>query len=191
MSPLTTPEYAEAIIKSLDARADVGMGWSLTWKIALRARLFDGERAHSLLKKAMVLADASLGRFGVYPNLLNALPYQIDGNFGATAGVAEMLMQSHRNELHLLPAIPSAWADGEVSGLRGRGGFEVTMAWRNKKLVSAQVKASADRACMLRTDVPLKVQNAAYRCEKDANGYYLTTFHIKKSKTYRVVADNI
>lgn len=191
VSPLTTPEYAEAISKSLDARADVGMGWSLTWKIALRARLFDGERAHSLLKKAMVLADASLGRFGVYPNLLNALPYQIDGNFGATAGVAEMLMQSHRNELHLLPAIPAAWANGKVCGLRGRGGFEVTMAWQDKKLVSAQVKASADRACTLRTDVPLKVQNAAYRCEKDVNGYYLTTFHAKKSKTYRVVVDSI
>lgn len=189
VSALTMPEYAKAIEKSLDARADVGMGWSLTWKIALRARLFDGERCHSLLKKSMIVVDGSPDKWGIYPNLLNALPFQIDGNLGATAGIAEMLLQSHQNELHLLPAIPQVWADGKVQGLRGRGGFEVDMQWKNNKITSAQIKASTDRVCNIRTNTPLKVINTLFKSEKDNNGYYLTTFNALKNKTYKIISD--
>lgn len=189
VSALTMPEYAKAIEKSLDARADVGMGWSLTWKIALRARLFDGERCHFLLKKSMIVVDGSPDKWGIYPNLLNALPFQIDGNLGATAGIAEMLLQSHQNELHLLPAIPQVWADGKVQGLRGRGGFEVDMQWKNNKITSAQIKASTDRVCNIRTNTPLKVINTLFKSEKDNNGYYLTTFNALKNKTYKIISD--
>ncbi len=189
LSPLETPEYARAVAKSLDARADVGMGWSLTWKIALHARLLDGERAHSLLKHSMALANQTPNQFGVYPNLLNALPFQIDGNFGATAGIAEMLIQSHRNELHLLPAIPQVWSEGKVCGLRARGGFEVDMEWKAKVLSQAVVKASSDRICRIRTSIPVKVSGCKFSSEKDKGGYFLTTFQVKKNKIYKIIAD--
>lgn len=189
ISPLKTPDYAKAVEKSLDARDDVGMGWSLTWKIALRARLFDGERAHSLLKKAMIVVDGSPNQWGIYPNLFNALPFQIDGNFGATAGVAEMLLQSHRNELHLLPAIPQKWSEGEVKGLRGRGGFEVDMIWRDMKVVSATVKSKAGQLCRIRSVNPLKVLKCDYACEQDDKGYYITLFQTKQNETYKITTN--
>lgn len=184
-----TPQYAAAVKRSLDARSDISMGWGLAWRMGLRARLTDGERCHTLLTNALKVVGNKPGQFGIYKNLFNAGPFQIDGNFGVVAGMAEMLLQSHRGELFLLPALPEAWAGGEVSGLRARGNFEVGMIWDEMKLVSATLKSCSGKDCRIRTDLPVKVLNSTFSCRKDTDGYYITTFQTKKNKTYTIKAD--
>ncbi len=137
ISPLTTPDFAEAARVSMNARGDASTGWSRAWKISIWARLHDGNRAYSIL--------SSMLRNMIHENLFNTHPpFQIDGNFGYAAGVCEMLVQSHMGEIHLLPALPAAWADGTVKGMRARGGVEVDLTWRGGKATEAVLKAKAD-----------------------------------------------
>lgn len=163
INPGNTPELSAAARKSLIQRGDVSTGWSMAWKINWWARLEDGDHAYKILKDGLTYIDPTeqretMGGGGTYPNLFDAHPpFQIDGNFGATAGITEMLLQSHTGEISLLPALPEAWPSGTVSGIKARGGFVVSMQWENGKLVSAKVKSELGGTCRLRTKVPVKV----------------------------------
>jgi alpha-L-fucosidase 2 len=191
ISPLGTPALAAAARRTLELRGDDGTGWSLAWKVNMWARLLDGNHAYSLFRNLLRLTKdndpAWGGHGGAYPNLFDAHPpFQIDGNFAGTAGVIEMLLQSQNGELHLLPALPDAWATGSVRGLVGRGGFVVDMAWRDRKLVSAMVLARAGGRCTIRSAAPMSIPELKLHSEKSALGYTLT-FKSRKGARYRVV----
>ena len=141
----TTPELAAAVKKSLEIRGDQATGWATAWRINLWARLHDGDHAYSILQ--FLLSPAR-----TYPDMFDAHPpFQIDGNFGGASGILEMLLQSQNNEIQILPALPKAWPNGYVTGLRARGGFEVNIAWQDGNLVSADIKSLTGNPVRLRS----------------------------------------
>ncbi|MBC7892602.1 MAG: glycoside hydrolase family 95 protein, partial [Sphingobacteriaceae bacterium] len=166
ISPLTTPAFANAARRTLELRGDGGTGWSKAWKINFWARLHDGNHAYKLLRELLKLTgmegtDYANGG-GTYPNLLDAHPpFQIDGNFGAVAGMGEMLLQSHDGVLHVFPARPDAWADGRVTGLKARGGFELDLTWKAGKLRNLTVRSALGGNCRLRVYSPLRSSGKA------------------------------
>lgn len=158
ISPYSTPELFEGAKQSLIYRGDQATGWSIGWKVNLWARLLDGEHAYKIIQNMLTLAGSGDQRGGrTYPNLFTAHPpFQIDGNFGLTAGVAEMLVQSHDQAVHLLPALPKLWAKGSVSGIMARGGFEIDMNWDDEIIEKAEITSKLGGNLRIRSYVPLK-----------------------------------
>ncbi|MBW4889228.1 glycoside hydrolase family 95 protein [Mucilaginibacter sp. HMF5004] len=158
-----TPDLAAAAKQSMLFRGDVSTGWSMAWKVNWWARLHDGNHAYKILASAFTFIDpskdkAQMSGGGTYPNLFDAHPpFQIDGNFGGSAGMTEMLLQSHAGSLELLPALPDAWPSGNISGIKARGNFTVAINWHNSKLTKAIISSNNGGICRVGSIVPIKV----------------------------------
>lgn len=178
----TTPELMEAARTTLERRGDQSTGWSMAWKINFWARLKDGERTYKLIGDLLKPARKSRGS---YPNLFSAHPpMQIDGNFGGCAGIAEMLVQSHAGYIEVLPSVPAGWVDGNVKGLKVRGGGEVSFAWKDGKVTSFEFVAHADNDFIIKLPSSfVGIKSAKPYKVKDSKLYV----HLKKGSKIRVI----
>lgn len=187
-----TPELAKAVKRTLELRGNRTTGWAIAWRIALQSRLLESEDAYTTYRTLLTYtrrlntkAKTSGPIGGTYPNMLDAHPpFQIDANFGAPAGVAEMLLQSQYGSIDLLPALPKAWAKGSFRGLRARGGFEVDLKWKKGAIASGRVVSLAGGHCTLRTLTPVKIKGAKATYSQSGR-YYVAEFDTEKGKEYR------
>ncbi|TDS17461.1 glycoside hydrolase family 95 protein [Sphingobacterium paludis] len=163
ISPFRNPELMEAAQNSLTYRGDKSTGWSMGWKVNWWARLLDGNRSYKLIKDQLSPPEGETGQGGgTYPNLLDAHPpFQIDGNFGCTSGIAEMLLQSYDGNIYLLPALPDALPNGKVTGLKARGGFTVDLAWQNSVLTQVNIHSALGGTCRIRLPKGLTLRGNA------------------------------
>ena len=187
-----TPELFAAARQSLLFRGDEGTGWSMGWKINFWARFKDGDHALKMLARQLRLTGSARTEYdggGTYPNLFDAHPpFQIDGNFGATSGIAEMLLQSHAGYLELLPALPQKWSKGEIRGLCARGGFVVDIQWADNSLTRARIHSQIGGICRLRSATPFAVTCAGepMATRKDETG--IVDFQTAAGEIYELSA---
>lgn len=177
VSPYSQPELFAAARQSLVYRGDKSTGWSMGWKVNLWARLLEGDRAYKLISDQLTPSLQPNGEEagGTYPNLLDAHPpFQIDGNFGCTSGIAEMLVQSHDGAIHVLPALPSLWLSGKVTGLVARGGFEIDLSWENGTIEELIVYSKLGGNCRIRSanDLILEAGTLTVAEGENANAFY-------------------
>ncbi|MEA5404737.1 glycoside hydrolase family 95 protein [Arcicella sp. DC2W] len=181
ISPLRTPDFSNAAKKTLEIRGDDGTGWSKSWKINFWARLHDGNHAYKLVRELLKLTGMEGTTYtkggGTYPNLFCAHPpFQIDGNFGGTSGISEMILQSHDGLINILPAIPDDWQDGEIKGMKARGGFEIDITWKNKQVTQLVIRSSIGGNCIIKTPNTLNlVGNQSLKKAKNFNAYEFQT----------------
>ncbi|WEK17630.1 MAG: glycoside hydrolase family 95 protein [Candidatus Pedobacter colombiensis] len=182
ISPSRTPELFDAARTSLTYRGDPATGWSMGWKVNFWARFLDGNHAYKLITDQLKLVGGRIEGVsttggGTYPNLFDAHPpFQIDGNFGCTAGIAEMLLQSHDGVVHLLPALPDNWPAGEITGLVARGGYVIDIAWKNNQITQLKIKSKLGGNCRLRINDNMKFNAGNIPAAKgiNSNPFYET-----------------